>query len=39
VIEVVNSSEPGDELTLTVATPGEEPRRVEVTVDVRPNDV
>jgi S1-C subfamily serine protease len=38
VIEVVNSSEPGDELTLTVATPGEEPRRVEVTVGVRPHD-
>ncbi len=37
VIEVVNSSEPGDELTLTVATPGEEPRRVEVTVGVRPH--
>jgi S1-C subfamily serine protease len=38
VIEVVNSSKPGDELTLTVVTPGEEPRRVEVTVGVRPDD-
>jgi S1-C subfamily serine protease len=37
VIERVNSSEPGDELTLTVVTPGEEPRRVEVTVGVRPD--
>ena len=39
VIEAVNSSEPGDELALTVVTPGEEPRRVEVTVGVRPDDV
>ncbi|MCA1688154.1 MAG: trypsin-like peptidase domain-containing protein [Actinobacteria bacterium] len=38
VIEVVNSSKPGDELDLTVVTPGEEPRRVEVTVGVRPDD-
>jgi S1-C subfamily serine protease len=38
VIEIVNSSKPGDELTLTVVTPGEEPRRVEVTVGVRPDD-
>jgi S1-C subfamily serine protease len=38
VIEVVNSSRPGDELTLTVVTPGEEPRPVEVTVGVRPDD-
>ena len=38
LIEVVNSSEPGDELTLTVVTPGEEPRRVEVRVGVRPDD-
>jgi hypothetical protein len=36
VIEVVNSSKPGDELRLTVVTPGEEPRQVEVTVGVRP---
>jgi S1-C subfamily serine protease len=36
VIEVVNSSEPGDRLTLSVMTPGEEARQVEVTVGVRP---
>jgi S1-C subfamily serine protease len=38
VIEVVNSAEPGDELTLTVVTPGEGARRVEVTVGDRPDD-
>jgi S1-C subfamily serine protease len=38
VIEVVNSSEPGDELTLTVVSPDEEARRVGVTVGVRPED-
>jgi S1-C subfamily serine protease len=38
VIEAVNSSKPGDVLDLTVVTPGEEPRRVEVTVGVRPED-
>ena len=38
VIEVVNSSKPGDRLALTVVSPGEEPRRVEVTVGVRPDD-
>jgi S1-C subfamily serine protease len=37
VIEVVNSSEPGDGLALTVVSPGEDPRRVEVTVGVRPD--
>jgi S1-C subfamily serine protease len=36
VIEVVNASKPGDELTLTVVTPGEEARRVGVTVGVQP---
>jgi S1-C subfamily serine protease len=36
VIEVVNSSEPGDRLALTVVTPGEEARLVGVTVGVRP---
>jgi S1-C subfamily serine protease len=36
VIEVVNASEPGDELALTVVSPREEPRRVGVTVGVRP---
>jgi S1-C subfamily serine protease len=38
VIEVVNSAEPGDELALTVVSPGEEARRVGVTVGVRPED-
>jgi S1-C subfamily serine protease len=38
VIEIVNSSEPGDELTLTVVSPDEEARRVGVTVGVRPED-
>jgi putative serine protease PepD len=38
VIEIINSSKPGDELTLTVVTPGEEARRVEVTVGDRPDD-
>jgi S1-C subfamily serine protease len=38
VIEVINSSQPGDELTFTVVTPGEEARRVEVTVGDRPDD-
>jgi S1-C subfamily serine protease len=38
VIETVNSSKPGERLDLTVVTPGEKPRRVEVTVGVRPDD-
>jgi S1-C subfamily serine protease len=38
VIAAVNSSKPGDTLDLTVVTPGERPRRVEVTVGVRPDD-
>jgi S1-C subfamily serine protease len=38
VIEVVNSSRPGDRLALTVVTPGEEPRQVQVTVGVRPDN-
>ena len=38
VIEIVNTSEPGDELTLTVVSPDEEARRVGVTVGVRPED-
>jgi S1-C subfamily serine protease len=38
VIEAVNSSKPGERLDLTVVTPGEKPRRVEVTVGVRPDD-
>ena len=37
VIEVVNSSDPGDDLTLTVVTPNEEPRSVAVTVGVQPD--
>jgi S1-C subfamily serine protease len=36
VIEVVNSSKPGDELTLTVVSPDEEARQVAVTVGVQP---
>ncbi len=36
VIEVVNSRKPGDRLTLTVVTPGEEARTVRVTVGTRP---
>ncbi len=36
VIAVVNSLKPGDELTLTVVTPEEEPRQVEVTVGRQP---
>jgi S1-C subfamily serine protease len=39
VIEVVNSVEPGDTLRLTVVTPGEKERRVEVTVATRPEGV
>ena len=36
VIEVVNRRKPGDRLTLTVVTPGEEARSVEVTIGARP---
>jgi hypothetical protein len=32
----VNRRKPGDRLTLTVVTPGEEARSVEVTVGTRP---
>jgi S1-C subfamily serine protease len=38
VIEVVNASEPGEELALTVITPGEEARQIGVTVGVRPEE-
>ncbi len=38
VIEIVNASKPGDELTLTVVSPQQEARRVGVTVGVRPED-
>jgi S1-C subfamily serine protease len=36
VIEVVNALKPGDKLDLTVVTPGEEARRIELTVGDRP---
>jgi S1-C subfamily serine protease len=36
VIEIVNSVKPGDKLGLSVVTPGEEERHVEVTVGTRP---
>jgi len=39
VIEVVNSAQPGDELGMTVVTPGEEERHVEVEVGTRPEGV
>lgn len=39
VIEVVNSVKPGDRLGMTVVSPGEEERRVEVTVGTRPEGV
>jgi len=39
VIEVVNSVKPGERLLLTVVTPGEKERRVEVTVGTRPEGV
>jgi S1-C subfamily serine protease len=39
VIEVVNSVKPGEELHMTVVTPGEKERRVEVTVGTRPEGV
>jgi len=39
VIEVVNSLKPGDKLDLSVVSPGEKERRVEVTVGTRPEGV
>ncbi|HEX5848589.1 MAG TPA: trypsin-like peptidase domain-containing protein [Rubrobacter sp.] len=39
VIEVVNSVKPGDKLGLSVVTPGEKERHVEVTVGTRPEGV
>jgi S1-C subfamily serine protease len=39
VIEVVNSAKPGDVLGMTVVTPGEKERHVEVTVGTRPEGV
>lgn len=38
LIKVVNSLKPGDDLNLTVVTPGEEARDVKVSVDTRPNE-
>ncbi len=37
VIKIVNSLKPGEQLKLTVVTPGEEPREVEVELDVQPD--
>ena len=39
VIEVVNSVKPGEKLGMTVVTPGEKERQVEVTVGTRPEGV
>ncbi|MCD6053434.1 MAG: peptidase and chymotrypsin/Hap [Rubrobacteraceae bacterium] len=39
VIEVVNSVKPGERILMTVVTPGEKERRVEVTVGTRPEGV
>ena len=39
VIELVNSVKPGERLLMTVVTPGEKERRVEVTVGTRPEGV
>jgi len=39
VIEVVNSVKPGDRPLMTVVTPGEKERRVDVTVGTRPEGV
>jgi S1-C subfamily serine protease len=39
VIEIVNSVKPGERLHMTVVTPGEKERRVEVTVGTRPEGV
>ena len=39
VIEIVNSLKPGDRLPMTVVTPGENERHVEVTVGTRPEGV
>ncbi|CAN5543569.1 trypsin-like peptidase domain-containing protein [soil metagenome] len=38
VIEAVNATDPGDRLTLTVVSPDESPREVEVTIASRPED-
>lgn len=38
VIEAVNASDPGDRISLTVVTPNEDEREVELTVGTRPED-
>jgi S1-C subfamily serine protease len=38
VIKVVNSLKPGDDLNLTVVTPGQEARQLKVRVGVQPNE-
>ena len=38
VIEAVNATDPGDRISLTVVTPDEEPREVEVEIAARPED-
>lgn len=38
VIEAVNASDPGDRISLTIVTPNEGEREVELTVDTRPED-
>ena len=38
VIAAVNATDPGDRLTLTVVSPNEDPREVEVTIASRPED-
>ncbi len=38
VSEVVNSTQPGEELNLTVVTPGEAPREVALTVGLQPDE-
>ena len=38
VIEAVNATDPGDTLNLTVVSPNEDPREVEVTIAARPED-
>ncbi len=38
VIRAVNASKPGDRLKLTVVSPNEKPRSVEVTLESQPDD-
>jgi S1-C subfamily serine protease len=37
VIRIVNSLKPGEQMKLTVVTPGEEPREIEVELEVQPD--